>query len=225
MVLHEPEAQYTLMANEPFGDIEITAPRPDAAAPTTRTATERAPQTTLRLVRAHRTLEIVRGEGGAGPGPTGAWTRVVLPTLGHGWGVRVPREEHAALDAGAREAVGMLSWFLRVCGAVDGVRKAGCGVADVDGAEPYGGAAPTPKARTDRDGDEGYGGSGADDAAEVHSPALTARTHASASSGSTALPLRGLRVGPRPAKFAGTAGSSLGSVAGNAADSRRSWLQ
>jgi hypothetical protein len=126
-----------LLANDPEGDIEIIYPRPELSTnnPNNSSATvaqsshhNRQETTRIRLLRSRHTIEISRHIPKAiGKAKiVGKWTKQVIPVLGHGFQIKVPDEEYVVLDQKAREALGVLYRFLKVCDAVEETRIARC---------------------------------------------------------------------------------------------------
>ncbi|GJF00693.1 kinase-like protein [Phanerochaete sordida] len=122
LVVHEPEAQCTLMANEPHGDVEIVVPRPETFEGLKDPQGSPHPTAQLRLLRGHRVVEISRfTPAGRKPG-AGEWTKRVVPITGQGFHIKIPDEEAATRDVNAAALIDTLYRFLRICEAAENAR-------------------------------------------------------------------------------------------------------
>ncbi|KAI0345857.1 kinase-like protein [Trametopsis cervina] len=140
LVLYKPTAQCILMANAPYGDIEIITPppvktplnaRPSSADPT------KAPTTRMkiRLRQDKRVIEISRYVSrkdakdaapvavGTSPGPVAGqeWAKRILPVLCAGYQpLRFDEGSEASMDGPEKGAMEVLREFLGICRALEG---------------------------------------------------------------------------------------------------------
>lgn len=226
------------MVNEPIGDIEIMLPAPTNAEKTPVSAEltlapgsdSRLDRTTtrVRLLRNHRTIEISRSVSGVqGKGKaTGEWTRKVIPTLGHGYQVKIPDEEADLLDDKDTKCLARLYRFLKICEAVEMVGSPG---EDLLPTRNFSGQRLCPEQPKFLDTEPmasrprcTANDTGVRDTAACPPTSGFETTSVTTPSDATR-PLSSLRVTPRPPKFSLTSITS-GSNLADAGDSRRTWF-
>lgn len=226
------------MANEPFGNIEITLevatrsylglhkPKPT---PTGQTGSDLGTTTArLRLVRAHRTIEISRSSSRVRDNgePTGSWTKKIIPTTGREYQVQVPEEEVDLLDDTDLEGLKRLYRFLKICEAVEKIANLDLGHLPLRAKSRRVGITENDSESQDDNstGEKTFRveHNTSRDTSATWIPDAPSDTACNTSPSAQSHPLSSIRVLPRPPKLRNIS-ASLASNLADIGDSRRNW--
>ncbi|KAH9950661.1 kinase-like domain-containing protein [Amylocystis lapponica] len=158
LVLHKPEANFILMANEPHGDIEIHISPIDPPHNQSRRhmpdiGSLPKPSMRVRLSRQRHAVEIARHVPSATQSKSrgGEWTKKVISTAGDQFAIT--DDDWDSLEPLEHAGLGHLAYFLRVCESVEALDNSGHSTPG-SVSKPEG---PIPDTTSEDDDDPSYG--------------------------------------------------------------------